>query len=233
VTELAEIAWWKTGESSGGIRSISDPSSLSLSSSPQFVGAETSDDCVPVMSALSRSNLGTMLNFSIEVDHHSALESSASKGGSSSTASLGPSIHQNFVDELIHSISVASSFASAPATFGASSASEAEELKSRPNRDGSTMVAIKLSGLLADSSVLERSSAAIVSREWFSSPPTPLPPRHVNGGGPCAGLAIPAAALDPKDVKALNELMQALRSVATKAQEVGNVRICLDAEYSW
>lgn len=163
------------------------------------------------------------------MDHHDALESTSK----SSKTNLGPSIHTNFVSELIHSISVASEFASAPASFGASSASEAAELESRPNRDGSTMVAIKLSGLLLDSRVLERASEAIVKREWFSSPPTPLPPRHVNGNGPCAGLAIPAAALDWKDVKALNELMEALRVVAKKAQEVGNVRICLDAEYSW
>ncbi|KAN0066465.1 proline dehydrogenase [Thecaphora frezii] len=191
-----------------------------------FVSDDTAVGSIPVLSELSRNGLGSLLNYSVEVSKDSAQ-------GSSSALPSQAAIHRPFVDELIHSVDVAAEFTALPSTFGAANEEEAKQLAARPDRSGSTFVAIKLSGLLYDSSVLERASAAIVPREWFSSPPEPAPPAAINASGPCGALAIPIAALKPKDVEALKELWQALREVALRAQKHGNVRIVVDAEYSW
>lgn len=189
----------------------------------QFISDDTAEGSLPLLSSLSRDGLGAMLNFSVEV----------SNDGKQSDNAANLAIHRPFVDELLHSIDVAAKFAALPPSYGAQSDEEAAQLALRPDRSGSTFVAIKLSGLLYDSSVLERASAAIVPREWFSSPPEPLPPLNINGKGPCGGLAIPVAALAPKDVDALKQLWEVLREVAHRAQQHGSVRIAIDAEYSW
>ncbi|EPQ32008.1 uncharacterized protein PFL1_00206 [Pseudozyma flocculosa PF-1] len=201
-----------------------------------FVSDDSAEGSLPVLSDLSRDGLGSLLVYSVEVtkdgaqgngdDHSSSTSGKAGTGRSSA-------IHRPFVDELLHSVDVAADFSALPSTFGAADEAEAKQLAARPDRSGSTFVAIKLSGLLYDSSVLERASAAIVPREWFSSPPEPSPPASINASGPCGALAIPVAALKPEDVEALKELWQALREVALRAQKHGNVRIAVDAEYSW
>ncbi|PWZ03042.1 FAD-linked oxidoreductase [Testicularia cyperi] len=192
----------------------------------QFISDDTAEGSLPLLSSLSRDGLGAMLNFSVEVQHDG--KSASQTGGSTQSA-----VHRPFVDELLHSIDVAAKLAALPASHGADDPEEAAQLSSRPDRSGSTFVAIKLSGLLYDSSVLERASAAIVPREWFSAPPEPLPPLSINGKGPCGGLAIPVAALTPRDVDALKQLWEALREVAQRAKQHGSVRIAIDAEYSW
>ncbi|KAJ1030649.1 hypothetical protein NDA18_001888 [Ustilago nuda] len=195
----------------------------------QFISDDTAEGSLPLLSSLSRDNLGAMLNFSVEVAH----DGKAAKGSSQSGAGSKLAIHRPFVDELLHSIDVSAKLASLPASHGVADEEQASELAVRPDRSGSTFVAIKLSGLLYDSSVLERASAAIVPREWFSSPPEPLPPLSINGKGPCGGLAIPVAALTPKDVDALKQLWEALREIAERAKQHGSVRLAIDAEYSW
>lgn len=194
----------------------------------QFISDDTAEGSLPLLSSLSRDNLGAMLNFSVEVAH----DGKPAKGSEGASPSKS-AVHRPFVDELLHSIDVSAKLASLPASHGAADTSEVAELAQRPDRSGSTFVAIKLSGLLYDSSVLERASAAIVPREWFSSPPEPLPPLSINGKGPCGGLAIPVAALPPKDVDALKQLWEALREIAERAKQHGSVRLAIDAEYSW
>ncbi len=194
----------------------------------QFISDDTAEGSLPLLSSLSRDNLGAMLNFSVEVTHDGK-PAKGSEGG----AVAKSAVHRPFVDELLHSIDVSAKLASLPASHGADDNEQLTELAARPDRSGSTFVAIKLSGLLYDSSVLERASAAIVPREWFSAPPEPLPPLSINGMGPCGGLAIPVAALPPKDVEALKELWEALREVTERAKQHGSVRLAIDAEYSW
>ncbi|SPO20541.1 related to Proline oxidase, mitochondrial precursor [Ustilago trichophora] len=194
----------------------------------QFISDDTAEGSLPLLSSLSRDNLGAMLNFSVEVNHDGKPAKGSERGAGPKSA-----VHRPFVDELLHSIDVSAKLASLPASHGVADSQQAAELAVRPDRSGSTFVAIKLSGLLYDSSVLERASAAIVPREWFSSPPEPLPPLTINGKGPCGGLAIPVAALPPKDVEALKQLWEALREVAERAKQHGSVRLAIDAEYSW
>ncbi|PWN53120.1 FAD-linked oxidoreductase [Violaceomyces palustris] len=202
----------------------------------QFVGGDTAEDCLPLASSLSREGLGTMFNYSVEVSHNEAKEDSSKRkpeDGKEALSSRSSAIHRPIVDELLHCIDVAAHFTNLPRTHGAKDESEMTMLANRPDRSGSTFLAIKLSGILHDCSVLERASAAIVPREWFSSPPSPLPPLSINGHGPCGGLAIPVAALTQKDVVALKQLWEALREMAIRARKHGNVRLVIDAEYSW
>uniref|UniRef100_V5F2L5 Proline dehydrogenase n=2 Tax=Kalmanozyma brasiliensis (strain GHG001) TaxID=1365824 RepID=V5F2L5_KALBG len=194
----------------------------------QFISDDTAEGSLPLLSSLSRDNLGAMLNFSVEVTH----DGKPAKGSDNAKAHHS-AVHRPFVDELLHSIDVSAKLAALPASHGVADSDQAAELAVRPDRSGSTFVAIKLSGLLYDSSVLERASAAIVPREWFSAPPEPLPPLSINGMGPCGGLAIPVAALTPKDVDALKQLWEALREVTERAKQHGSVRLAIDAEYSW
>ena len=204
-----------------------------------------------MLSQLSRDNLGALFAFSVEMikskdgsitDLNTLTKqprsASSPQYSSENEGKSQPSkhIYDAIIDDLIESVRVAAHFASSrPAWADSTSPEERLELESRPSRDGSTMVAIKLSGVLKDPSVLERASSAIVSREFFSSPPRPLPPSNVNGRfGPCAGLAIPIAALqDKEDVEALKELWQGVRKLAKEAQKAKNVRCIVDAEYSW
>ena len=170
-------------------------------------------------------------------------------------------IYDSIIDDLLESIRVGAEFAARPSWADSTSTQEAEALAARPSRDGSTMVAIKLSGLLRDPSVLMRASAVIVPRERFSAggpePLTPLP--LVAGEGKSAvdahhgaQLAFPVGALSTQDVEALKELWQGMRKLALYAQRAGSavtpattaspiesksggskVRLVVDAEYSW
>jgi proline dehydrogenase len=99
------------------------------------------------------------------------------------------------------------------------------------NRD-SIMVAVKLSGLIKDASVLERASACLVPRELFSKPPTTTP-SPASSRGAKASLNIPIASLSNHDVESIKQLWTALQAIATSAQRNGNIRILIDAEHSW
>lgn len=210
------------------------------------------------MQSLSRDNLGALLNFSVEMIHSAdgsvsdldAMTREAKyrlrmrRGGKEAEAAQAEAanppptkhrfIYDSIIDDLMESVEVAGRFAHIPDSAGANSEEEIKELKARPSRNGSVMIAIKLSGALKDPNVLERASSVIVPREHFSAPPVPAPPFNVNGAlGAAAGLAIPIAGLPATDQAALKELYQSLRRLAIKARDVGNVRLVMDAEYSW
>ena len=125
------------------------------------------------------------------------------------------------VDEILHSIQTSGQWA------------EQQQTGSTLHRDSdSVMVAIKLSGLVKDASVLERASACLVPHEHFSHPPTTTP-SSLNNHGPCANLNIPLSSLSQHDSESLRQLWAALQSMATCARENGNIRLLIDAEYSW
>ncbi|KAK0563533.1 proline dehydrogenase [Tilletia horrida] len=176
----------------------------------QFVGGETAEASADVIRSLDSMGLGTIFVYSVEYLHDKKAAAGSSRVPVSTSA-----IQQSIVDELVHSVEVGS----------AASASSAHDI----------MVAIKLSGLLRDPHILERASAAIVPRELFShGPPVPTPPApHTRSNTPHGALSIPLAALPGEEQAALRELWQALRRVTLAAKRAGNVRLLIDAEYSW
>ncbi|KAK0553183.1 proline dehydrogenase [Tilletia horrida] len=176
----------------------------------QFVGGETAEECIPVIQGLDKMGLGTIFVYSVEFKEKGKAKSS--HNGKSPDASA---LQQTILDEIVHSVEVGS----------AASSAHSHEV----------MVAIKLSGLLKDPHILERASAAIVPRELFSrGPPVPTPPQpHTRANTPHGALSIPLAALPASEQAALRELWQALRRVTLCAKEKGNVRLLIDAEYSF
>ncbi|KAE8213029.1 hypothetical protein CF327_g3387 [Tilletia walkeri] len=177
----------------------------------QFVGGETAEASMDVIRALDGMGLGTIFVYSVEFSHDKKKEK---QEGAKSVVSQS-ALQENLVDEILRSVEVGSA---------ASSASSHD-----------IMVAIKLSGLLRDPHILERASAAIVPRELFSrGPPVPTPPPpHTRSNTPHGALSIPLAALPSEEQAALRQLWQALRRVTLCAKEKGNVRLLIDAEYSW
>ncbi|CEH17505.1 Proline oxidase [Ceraceosorus bombacis] len=191
----------------------------------QFVGGETVEECVPLIRSLAIANVGTMLNHSCEVKH---AEMCHSERGSDNAKTASSAVHLRLIEAAKHSIQVASDLASGNVDASGCPASDGTD----EVPPGSIMVAIKLSGLLADSSVLERASASIVPREHFSDPPAPAPPRISTSGAP---LVIPMSArvkLTEEDISTITELWRQLRGVALLAKEK-KVRLLIDAEYSW
>ncbi|CAD6886992.1 unnamed protein product [Tilletia laevis] len=181
----------------------------------QFVGGETAEDSMDVIRALDGMGLGTIFVYSVEFSHDKK------KGNQSGTSHpddgpiTGSALQEKLVDEILHSVEVGSAACSASSH--------------------DIMVAIKLSGLLRDPHILERASAAIVPRELFSrGPPIPTPPPpHTRSNTPHGALSIPLAALPSEEQAALRQLWHALRRVTMCVKEKGNVRLLIDAEYSW
>lgn len=172
----------------------------------------------------SQLSIGSVLNYSAEAEEEQAKRVTARGGGDGNPKDdgTGQHIHLDKIEEMLHSIRVAGQI------------SEMQKaLAVRPRRDDSILVAIKLSGLLRDPSVLERASACIMPREEWVSPPSTMPPLDTIAVGACPGLMIPTSALSDSDVAALKALWHATQSLAECARDNGRVRLLLDAEYSW
>jgi proline dehydrogenase len=183
----------------------------------KFVGGETAEECLELTREMSKNSLGAMLNYSAEVHDKKDHSSSDKEDDPSSKLCIDK------VKAIIHLIETSGRFI------------EAEELTGNAvdrNRD-SLMVAVKLSGLIKDASVLERASACLVPRELFSRPPTTTPPSDSSSRGAHASLNIPTASLSKHDVESIKQLWTALQAIATSAKRNGNIRILIDAEHSW
>jgi proline dehydrogenase len=188
----------------------------------QFVGGETAEESQSLITAASKHSIGSILVYSAEVDVHNATQKEAEKSRKTSTTAGSSYLFADKVNETLHSIEVAAA------------CNAADRKSDAPfHRDGSTMIAVKLSGLLQDANVLERASAALLPRESFSNPPATVPPQESIAKGSSPGLMIPTAALSDSDVGALKALWEALQLFALRAAKNGNVRILIDAEYSW
>lgn len=157
-----------------------------------------------------------MLNYSAEV-HDREGHSSNDKGDANSK------LCNDKVKAIIHLIETSGRFIEAE---------ETSDSATDRNKD-SLMVAVKLSGLIKDASVLERASACLIPRELFSKPPTTTPPSAASRRGPQASLNIPTASLSHHDVESIKQLWTALQAIATSAKRNGNIRILIDAEHSW
>ncbi|UZJ52574.1 hypothetical protein CBS101457_001894 [Exobasidium rhododendri] len=187
---------------------------------PQFVGGETVEECVGRMKELSESSVGIILNYSAETT-----EEKMHKIAANDADDTNSKICLDKVEAILHSIQTI-------ATCVESGNSTRDELS---RNSDSVLVAVKLSGLIKDASVLERASAVLVSRELFSEPPTTTPPSQVrlNDHGPCANLKIPISSLTQHDVDSLRQLWLALQEIAAQARRNGMIRVLIDAEYSW
>ncbi|KAG5651290.1 hypothetical protein H0H81_009207 [Sphagnurus paluster] len=179
----------------------------------QFVGGDTAQETLPVLSRLRAANKGALFAYSVEVDEAHAM------AGTSSSNSADSSPHERIVEEMIRCIDIAADFE--------------DGLEDKGPGARKTWVAVKMSALVPDANALVKLSKHILT----SRPPSPIPfpgsphpsdldilstssPTHPNTG------------LTPSDLAALRTLHTALRRICTRAASRG-VRIIVDAEYTW
>lgn len=147
-------------------------------------------------------------------------------------------IYTNVLQELLDSVTVGAQIAKQDDWRSIADPEKRLALQNRPARFGSALVAIKLSGILRDPSVLVRASSALVQPEQFSSKEgLVLPSFSVNGqpgsGAAGAGLPLPLAQLSADDAEAMTQLWEGARKLCAHSQQAGpTVRLIIDAEYT-
>ncbi|POY72396.1 hypothetical protein BMF94_4553 [Rhodotorula taiwanensis] len=160
-----------------------------------FVGGETVPGCAETVKTYAERGIGVMFNYSAEP----ALGSVRTLTGVDETA----------MKEITGAIGEAAKLTPEPTTALASPVKPA-------------LVAIKLSGLLHNASILARASLALTSSTTV-----------VRGGRLPFHIPFPdSPELSPEDSELLDKLYEGLRGVASEARKY-QVRLLLDAEQSW
>ncbi|GAA6055123.1 hypothetical protein JCM3770_007452 [Rhodotorula araucariae] len=159
-----------------------------------FVGGDSVPGCTETVQTYANRGIGVMLNYSAEAP----LGTSKTSGG----------IDQAAMNEITTAVSQA-----AKLTPMASTSADAVK---------PALLAIKLSGLIYDVSVLARASLALASDSTT-----------VRGGRlPSSTLFPQSPELSSEDHELLDKLYEGLRKVASEAQ-THNLRLLVDAEQSW
>ncbi|KAJ3873721.1 FAD-linked oxidoreductase [Lentinula edodes] len=179
----------------------------------QFVGGDTAQGTLPLLSSFRAANKGVLFSYSIEVD-----ENEATASNTSSKKKTQP-VHKRCVDEMVRSIDVAADFE--------------DSIVGQHARSGRrTWVAIKLTALLPDAQSLIALSSHILATQPQHEPSIPFPgcprPTDLN----VLNTTADSKFLSEKDIASLRELYSDLRRISLRAQERG-VKLLIDAEYSW
>ncbi|BGP42199.1 proline dehydrogenase [Rhodotorula kratochvilovae] len=159
-----------------------------------FVGGESVPGCAETVQTYANRGIGVMLNYSAEAP----LGSSKAGGG----------IDQAAMNEITTAVSQA-----AKLTPMASTSTDAVK---------PALLAIKLSGLIYDASILARASLALASDSTTAR----------GGRLPSSTLFPQSPELSSEDHELLDKLYDGLRKVASEAQ-THNLRLLVDAEQSW
>ncbi|KAL2814978.1 FAD-linked oxidoreductase-like protein [Aspergillus granulosus] len=170
----------------------------------QFLGGETTAECISKIETLRRAEVGTLLGYNIE----------AELDGSSKDPKLIYEQTQHVLSSIETQGEMAMKFwPDARSTGG----------------DNRCWVRIKVTGLLPNPSALHHGSVAILRRrkekELDSDVPYPGLPQDGDWEAAINGVTA-------EDRKELQDLRNILEKIATKARE-NNVRIVIDAEQSW
>lgn len=170
----------------------------------QFLGGETTRECIPKIEALRQEEVGTLLGYNIEAE----LDGS----------SKGPQIILEQTQHVFSTIEAQGKLArkfwpNASATGG----------------DNRCWVRIKVTGLLPSAAALHRGSDAIIRgrQERGLDKDIPYPGLPHDGDWEAA-----LDGVTETDRKELVTLRAVLEAIATKARD-NNVRIIIDAEQSW
>ncbi|BGP34066.1 proline dehydrogenase [Rhodotorula toruloides] len=161
-----------------------------------FVGGESVPGCAETVKQYAERGIGVMLNYSAEAP----LGSAKSGGG----------IDQAALNEITTAVAEAARLAPSPAP-----SAPASSIKP-------SLLAIKLSGLIYDASILARASTALTSSTTVA-----------RGGRLPSSIPFPdSPELTAEDHELLDKLYDGLRKVASEARTHG-VRLLVDAEQSW
>ncbi|KAJ4469555.1 FAD-linked oxidoreductase [Lentinula aciculospora] len=174
----------------------------------QFVGGDTSQDCVPLLERLCAENKSGVLTYSVEV------------GQASTTDQEARARAKHVVKQTIQSIDVvASTVDEQPLTKG----------------NGSLWIAIKLTGMIPRSQTLINLSAHLRNiRKSSSSPRISYPgcPTPSDLDFLTEGTSLTGSPLTDQDVLDLCELHADLVQICMHCKKRG-VKILIDAEHSW
>ncbi|EIW74708.1 FAD-linked oxidoreductase [Coniophora puteana RWD-64-598 SS2] len=175
-----------------------------------FVGAETALEAMPLLEQLRRENKGALFAYSVEVDADQATGNAAAQRSAP---------HKQAIEEMIYSIDIAADF---------------EDKYAQGGKAGRrTWVAVKLTALLPDASTLTRLSLHLLMARRASEGTSVVFPGTPTSSDLDVLKKTPVdSPLTAEDVAALKELHDDLVRVCKRAQE-RNVRIIVDAEYSW
>ncbi|VDB99356.1 unnamed protein product [Peniophora sp. CBMAI 1063] len=182
----------------------------------QFVGGESSTDCLPVLERLRSNNKGALFVYSAEVDEEEAAGMVTTDG----KEKLAP--HREVVQEVLRAITTAADF---------------EDSRVSPTTPNArrTWVAVKLTAMVPNHETLIKLSKYLVdvAQTRPHDPPVAFP------GCPRKGdldilrtPQVPASYLSDSDVLDLIELYRNLRTICAHAQSRG-IRLTLDAEHTW
>ncbi|EIN13286.1 FAD-linked oxidoreductase [Punctularia strigosozonata HHB-11173 SS5] len=180
----------------------------------QFVGADTAQECIPLLKELRAENKGCLFAYSVEVD-----EAEAAGVQVSHTNEHEKPPHKQAVEEMINCINVAADFEDGLGT-------------ERTGRR--TWVAVKLTALLPDAQTLVNFSSYLVNSRPRTKSPIAFPGYPVPTDLDILASPSPPAKtpLTTQDIVALKELYDDMFRICSRAQERG-VKVIIDAEYTW
>ncbi|CED82539.1 Proline oxidase [Phaffia rhodozyma] len=199
----------------------------------QFVGGETAFDCLPTIRQLRRNQIGTLLNYSVEVsdeESHDQTDKPADSPEGQRKLQASRIEAEKKIAQTVNSIEVCG--------YEASLAR-----KNNEHDIGSSWIALKFSGLMADPTVLERASNTILalraaqpdatSSTYYPGTPTDRELELMTAKGNTT-LILPniSNGVSTSDLEALRLLHKDMRTILNKARHSG-VRVIIDAEYSW
>lgn len=177
----------------------------------QFVGGSTALSCIPLIRQLRAENKGALFAYSVEVEVDVATTSGA--------RTLREPVHKRIVQEMIRSIDVAADF---------------EDSRARANESSGrrTWVAIKLSALVPNPTTLLHLSTHISSLHATDPVLFPGCPRADDLAVLRSDDLPSSSPVTAQDLADLRELLVDLNRICNRARE-RNVRLIVDAEYSW
>ncbi|GAA5912682.1 proline dehydrogenase [Sporobolomyces salmoneus] len=180
-----------------------------------FVGGETVPGCQETVDKYAEKGVGVMFNYSAE----------APLGSSKPTSG----IDHNCMRE-IHSAVIEAAKLTPPSP-STSSTTSSDSPAPTSSAIKPSLLAIKLTGLIYDASLLTRASNALTSSTSFQRGNSFSP--STNSEDSSDNFVFPSSPeLSDEDHSQLSELYQGLRTVAREARRQG-VRLLVDAEQSW
>ncbi|KAM0790638.1 hypothetical protein ACM66B_004499 [Microbotryomycetes sp. NB124-2] len=173
-----------------------------------FVGGPTVPECAPVINMLADHGIGCLLNYGAEAK----VDGSAKLSG----------VNDAHMIEAVNAVRQASKFESRPVSSITTTVSQTIQQKHATSDIKPTLLAIKLTGMIWDPSLLARASSALENSTSFA-----------RGERLASDVLFPESHdLSEDDKVQLNKLYQGLRDVAREAK-AGGVRLLIDAEQSW
>ncbi|KAG2069893.1 FAD-linked oxidoreductase [Suillus decipiens] len=177
----------------------------------QFVGADTTNGVLPLLTSLRTENKGAIFAYTVEVEE---------EGGAGQTNVERRPAHKHFVEEIIRSINASADF--------------------EDGMDGSqnghigrrTWVAVKLSAMLPNAQSLINLSTHLTNTRASLEPPVLFPGTPLPSDLSILHSSTSARALTESDIHDLKELYNDLVQICTRAEE-RRIRVFIDAEYSW